>query len=105
MSAPRHRSCPRNCRGYFPKDRFVLLEAGHLAENFYLVAASLRLAVVAVGGFFDDVVNRTLAVDGVDEAAVYLLVFGYPPRTDQNCLACSMCKLAKWPGRAVANEL
>ena len=63
-------------RGY----RFVLLEAGHLAENFYLVAGSLRLAVVAVGGFFDDVVNRTLAVDGVDEAAVYLLVFGHPPR-------------------------
>lgn len=65
-------------RGY----RFVLLEAGHLAENFYLVAASLRIAVVAVGGFFDDVVNRTLAVDGVDEASVYLLVFGHPPRTD-----------------------
>jgi SagB-type dehydrogenase family enzyme len=33
-------------RGY----RFALLEAGHLAENFYLQATAMNLAVVALGG-------------------------------------------------------
>jgi SagB-type dehydrogenase family enzyme len=62
-------------RGY----RFALLEAGHLAENFYLQATAMNLAVVALGGFFDDEVNRALSIDGVDEAAVYAMVFGRPP--------------------------
>ncbi|HEX8262305.1 MAG TPA: SagB/ThcOx family dehydrogenase [Allosphingosinicella sp.] len=62
-------------RGY----RFVLLEAGHVAQNLYLQATALDLAVVAVGGFFDDAVNRLLGIDGLNEAAVYLVVVGHPP--------------------------
>ena len=34
--------------------RFMLLEAGHTAENILLAAASLDLAATPVGGFIDD---------------------------------------------------
>jgi len=37
-------------RGY----RFVLLDAGHLAQNLLLVCEDLRLAAVPLGGFDDD---------------------------------------------------
>jgi len=61
-------------RGY----RFVLLEAGHVAEHFYLVGTALGLSVVAIGGFFDDEVNGLVGVNGVDEAAVYVIAIGHP---------------------------
>jgi len=61
-------------RGY----RFALLEAGHMAQNALLVAAALGLGATPVGGFVDDEVNGLLDVDGVDEAAVYLVAVGYP---------------------------
>lgn len=59
-------------RGY----RYVLQESGHLAQNLQLVAGGLDLDVLPVGGFFDDRVNDLIGVDGVDEAAVYLLAVG-----------------------------
>jgi SagB-type dehydrogenase family enzyme len=62
-------------RGY----RFVLLEAGHVAEHLYLVATALGLGVVALGGFFDDDVNALLGLDGVEEAAVYMVAIGHLP--------------------------
>ena len=37
-------------RGY----RFILLDAGHIAQNMYLVATALGLGAVAIGGFLDD---------------------------------------------------
>lgn len=36
-------------RGY----RFLLLEAGHLAQNFYLIANSIGIGVVSSGGYLD----------------------------------------------------
>jgi SagB-type dehydrogenase family enzyme len=59
-------------RGY----RFVLLEAGHTAQNILLTAASLGLGAVPIGGFFDDAVNQMLDIDGIDEAALYILAVG-----------------------------
>lgn len=59
-------------RGY----RYVLLESGHLAQNLQLVAGGLDLDALPVGGFFDDRINDLIGVDGVDEAAVYLLAVG-----------------------------
>ncbi len=60
--------------------RFVLLEAGHAAQNMMLAAASMDLGTVALGGFLDDEVNDALDIDGLDEAALYLLAFGVPAR-------------------------
>ena len=53
-------------RGY----RFILLEAGHIAQNIVLVATALGLASITVGGFWDDPLNAILELDGTREAAL-----------------------------------
>lgn len=52
------------------------LEAGHLGQNTYLAAASLGLGVCAVAAFLDDDLNAMLGVEGVEEAALYILAVG-----------------------------
>lgn len=59
-------------RGY----RYVLLDAGHLAENLYLESTALGLGCATVGGFIDDDANRLIGVDGVQESVVYMAVIG-----------------------------
>jgi SagB-type dehydrogenase family enzyme len=61
-------------RGY----RFALLEAGHLAQNFCLAATAAGLASAPIGGYADRDVDRLLAVDGVTESTVYVLLLGTP---------------------------
>ncbi|HEX2884210.1 MAG TPA: SagB family peptide dehydrogenase [Candidatus Limnocylindria bacterium] len=57
--------------------RYGLLEAGHIGENGYLAAVSLGLGACGVGAFMDDDMNAMLGVDGVEEAAVYMLAVGH----------------------------
>ena len=57
--------------------RYGLLEAGHIGENGYLAAGSLGLGACGVGAFMDDQINEMLGVDGVEEAAVYMLAVGH----------------------------
>jgi SagB-type dehydrogenase family enzyme len=59
-------------RGY----RYVLLEAGHAAQNICLAAAQSGLGAVCLGGFDDTAMNRALGLDGRDEAALYCLAVG-----------------------------
>lgn len=56
-------------RGY----RFALLEAGHVGQNLLLGAGALGLEAVPLGGFFDRQVNEFLDLDGLHEAALYLV--------------------------------
>jgi SagB-type dehydrogenase family enzyme len=56
--------------------RYGLLEAGHIGENAYLAATSMGLGACGVGAFMDDAMNEMLGVDGVEEAAVYMLAAG-----------------------------
>jgi SagB-type dehydrogenase family enzyme len=56
--------------------RYGLLEAGHLGENAYLAATSIGLGACGVGAFMDDAMNEMLGIDGVEEAAVYMLAAG-----------------------------
>ena len=56
--------------------RFTLLEAGHAAQNALLAAAALGLAAVPLGGFYDRAVDALLGVDGLHEAALYLVPVG-----------------------------
>ena len=58
--------------------RYGLLEAGHIGENGYLAATSAGLGACGVGAFMDDAINDMLGVDGVEEAAVYMLALGHP---------------------------
>jgi SagB-type dehydrogenase family enzyme len=57
--------------------RYGLLEAGHIGENGYLAAGSLGLGACGVGAFMDDQINEMLGLDGVEEAAVYMLAVGH----------------------------
>jgi SagB-type dehydrogenase family enzyme len=60
-------------RGY----RYVWLDAGHVAQNLYLVATALGLGPVAIGGFFDDELNELAALPA-DEDMIYLVCVGQP---------------------------
>jgi len=56
-------------RGY----RFVLLEAGHVAQNVNLVSTALNLGSVNIGGYFDRAVDRFLNLDGIRHSTVYTI--------------------------------
>ncbi len=62
-------------RGY----RFVLLEAGHLAQNVMLTASGMGLAAAPIGGYLDRAVDRYLGFDGLTESVVYMILLGHPP--------------------------
>jgi SagB-type dehydrogenase family enzyme len=59
-------------RGY----RFVLLEAGHVAQNVLLAAAALRLQALPYGGFYDRRIDELVGADGVDECSVHMIFLG-----------------------------
>jgi SagB-type dehydrogenase family enzyme len=59
--------------------RYVLLEAGHIAQNLYLEATSMGLGACAVGAFLDGSLNDLLGLDGVEEAALYIVSVGPRP--------------------------
>lgn len=59
-------------RGY----RFVLLDAGHLAQNILLVAEALRLAAIPIGGFCDDRLGACLRLDPAEESPLYVILLG-----------------------------
>ena len=60
-------------RGY----RYILLEAGHAAQNLCLLASERGLASLCVGGFADAAVNRFLGLDPRTEATVYCVGVGH----------------------------
>lgn len=60
-------------RGY----RYVWLDAGHVAQNTYLVAGALGLGAVSIGGFFDRELDELLLLPA-EEHAVYLVCVGHP---------------------------
>ncbi len=59
-------------RGY----RFVLLEAGHIGQNVYLIAGALGLKCCALAGTRDENLEKLIDIDGVTESAVYALAIG-----------------------------
>jgi SagB-type dehydrogenase family enzyme len=61
-----------NERGY----RFVFLDAGHVAQNLYLMATAINCGVLPIGGFLDDELNRLLEIDGVNESVIYPIFVG-----------------------------
>lgn len=58
--------------------RFALLEAGHAMQNLLLAATERGLGSCPVGGFLDDRLHDIVAVDGVEEAVLYLGIVGHP---------------------------
>ena len=61
-------------------ERYVLIEAGAVAENVYLQCESLGLATVLVGAFTDEAVNGVLALPEGEEAYVLMPLAHRPAR-------------------------
>jgi SagB-type dehydrogenase family enzyme len=75
----------RTLRKYGPRGyRYVLLEAGHAAQNVCLLATELGLATLCIGGFQDHRLNAHLGLDGTNEAIIYLVAIGYGAEKAQN---------------------
>lgn len=62
-------------RGY----RYVLMEAGHVAQNLCLSATERDLSSLCLGGYRDSVLNRLIGLDGDEEAIVYAVAVGKAP--------------------------
>ncbi|MDI9644673.1 MAG: SagB/ThcOx family dehydrogenase, partial [Candidatus Verstraetearchaeota archaeon] len=58
--------------------RYIYLEAGHIAQNLALAAASLGLGSCQIAAFFDDELNKILGIDGTLESVIYLSSVGRP---------------------------
>lgn len=59
-------------RGY----RYVLIEAGHIAQNMHLVAEALHIKCCALGGTNDPEIEKLLDIDGNTESLVYAAAYG-----------------------------
>jgi SagB-type dehydrogenase family enzyme len=60
-------------RGY----RYILLEAGHVAQNICLLAAEQGLGSLCMGGFLDSKLNHLLGLSTDQEAVVYSVAVGH----------------------------
>lgn len=59
--------------------RFILLEAGHVAQNINLVATGLGLGCVNIGGYFDREIDDILGLDGLTHSTLYMVGIGHKP--------------------------
>ncbi len=59
-------------------DRYVHLEAGHVAQNVYLQCESLDLATVSIGAFSDSEVRDLLSINE-DHTPLYIMPIGHRP--------------------------
>lgn len=56
--------------------RYIYMDAGHIGQNFYLIAEALGLGACTIGALYDDEINGLLDIDGVKETAIYVGVVG-----------------------------
>ena len=56
--------------------RYLLLDAGHVCQNLYLLAEAIGCGVCAIAAYEDDLVNQCLGLDGVGRFAIYLASLG-----------------------------
>ncbi len=69
----------RTQRKYGPRGyRYILLEAGHSAQNICLAATAEGLGSLCIGGYLDGKLNRMLGLDTAKEGVVYAVAAGFP---------------------------
>ncbi len=69
-------------RGY----RYILMEAGHVAQNLNLVATALGLGSFNLGGFFDHDLAALIGLDVEEEIPVYGMAAGRYTGSDRAAL-------------------
>ena len=67
----------RNKKKYGPRGyRQILIEAGHIGQNIYLVGESLGLKCCGFDGVNERALEKLLDVDGYSESVVYTILIG-----------------------------
>jgi SagB-type dehydrogenase family enzyme len=61
-------------RGY----RYILLEAGHVAQNICLLAVEANLGTLCMGGYSDSQICGLLGLNTREEGVVYSIAIGWP---------------------------
>jgi len=56
--------------------RYCLIEAGHCAQNLYLLSSELNLKCSAVGKYSDIKINKYLELDESSESIIYMMAIG-----------------------------
>ena len=56
--------------------RYIYLDAGHIGQNFYLIAEALGLGACTIGALYDDELNHLLEIGGINETSIYVGVLG-----------------------------
>ncbi len=56
--------------------RYIYLDAGHMGQNFYLIAEALNLGACTIGAIYDDELNQLVQIDGKNETTIYVGVIG-----------------------------
>ncbi len=59
-------------RGY----RYIHLDAGHVCQNLYLAAESIKCGACAIAAFDDDSLNDVLKLDGENQFSLYVCPVG-----------------------------
>jgi len=59
-------------RGY----RYLFLDAGHVMQNLYLVAAQMNAGTCAIAAYDDDLMNQVLSLDGEERFVIYIAPLG-----------------------------
>ena len=78
-----HRSLRKyDDRGY----RYLLFEAGHMAQNANLAASAAGLGSLNLGGFFDSDLCALLAIEDDEEVPLYAVAVGPPAPGDRVAL-------------------
>jgi SagB-type dehydrogenase family enzyme len=67
-------------RGY----RYLLLEAGHAAQNINLATVALGLGCCNLGGFFDEELAAVIRADTEEEIPLYGVALGVPSTNDRD---------------------
>jgi SagB-type dehydrogenase family enzyme len=67
-------------RGY----RYLLLEAGHTAQNMNLAAVALGLGCCNLGGFFDEELAALIRADTEEEIPLYAVALGVSSTSDRD---------------------
>jgi len=57
--------------------RMLVAEAGHISQNLVLASTALGLSARPFGGVFDDLLNRSLGLEGQDEQFLLGVIVGH----------------------------
>jgi SagB-type dehydrogenase family enzyme len=60
----------------------MLLDAGHICQNLYLAAESMKLGTCAIAAYDQKLSDELLKVDGEDEFTVYISPVGKQVKTE-----------------------